>query len=924
MSAKPESNRNAVPGGDAAAAAQSRQSFGAGAGRSLPLAARMFLISAGLITLAVAVSLFITWQQGRRIAGDTVAQAIATSMGVQQESTQARLDLLETTIQAIAADPAVAGYFENAVVDSQLGLGDGDGDGTVAGALSLHDLLLERQSEYRFDLGIFLDADGNVAARSDEVEAVADNMSADPFLRTSIERAVALSGFWRQGARLYQAAIVPIDRDQNLLGFLLLARAVDTGFARRIGKVSGADIAYVAAADGGPVLFSSSLPEGAATALIDALRRNPEWQNGGTKSDTGKVLALSLAGKPWIARVRPLDVDAGASLGQSLTLLPITRAYAGYRKLLELLALTGLCSLLVALPASYWLAKRVLRPVTAMAAAARRAAGGDYHSEIRYRGNDELASLAQSFDQLLSELREKSDIEGYVGNLARFLPEPRDEPGARSVPSATPAVPLAAGHWVLLAVECRALQRSLDAVSAGGMPVAVGAFISAIDRLGQRDGSDLLLISGARVLLGFSGEAGLATALASASQLQRDSSLDATLRSELAFAVHAGALVRGQLSVCGKSLPLAAGASVYQIERLLAEAPVGFVFVAKPLLPVLAGLIAAPVQACTGVLSGRSYPALPVAALQQLPPLPHRPTQDDQGTRVAPSAVTATGGRHHSDDAAIGNIFGERYQIVAKLGSGGMGVVYKARDLELDDLVAIKMLRSDAKLDAEQLDRLKSELKLARRITHPNVLRTFDFGEHQGRPYLSMEYVRGMTLRYLLQQTGRIPFSAALRIARQLCAGLEAAHQVGVLHRDIKPENLILEQSGNAKLMDFGIARPIRRVEPGHTQPGMFLGTPHYSAPEQLAGEEVDHRADIYAVGVLLCEMFCGRLPYAGANTMEIYLAQMQQEPIRPSQYWAEIPPALEAIILRCLARRADDRYPSASELAADLGAVRG
>jgi len=907
--------------GDAAGPVNPLTTTGNRPGRSLPLAVRMFLISAGLIALAVAVSLLITWQQGRRIAGDTVAQAIATSLGVQQESSQARLDLLETTIQAIAADPAVVGYFENAVVDSQLGLGDGGG--AVAGALSLHDLLLERQSEYRFDLGIFLDAEGNVAARSDEVEAVAENLSNDPFLRTSIERAVALSGFWRQDRRLFQAAIVPIDRDQNLLGFLLLARAVDSGFARRIGKVSGADIAYVAAADGGPILFSSSLPEGAAAALIDALQRNPEWRNGSSKADAGKLLALSLAGKPWIARVRPLDFDAGASLGQSLTLLPITRVYAGYQKLLNLLALTGLCSLLVALPVSYWLAKRVLRPVTAMAAAARQAAAGDYRSEIRYRGNDELASLAQSFDQLLADLREKSDIEGYVGNLARFLPEPRDEPGARTVPS-PPVAPLTAGHWVLLGIECRALQRPLDAALAGGMPAAVNAFISAIDQLGQRSGSDLLLVSGARVLLGFSGDAGLAAALTTAGHLHEDASVDATLRAELAFAVHAGALVSGHVPLFGKPMPLAAGASVYQVERLLAEAPVGFVFVAKPLLPVLAELIAAPVQACAGVMSGRAYPALPVAVLQQLSPLPDGSANDDQGTRVAPAAVTAPGARRSPGDVVIGSIFGERYQIVSKLGSGGMGVVYKARDLELDDLVAIKMLRGDASLDVEQLDRLKSELKLARRITHPNVLRTFDFGEHQGRPYLSMEYVRGMTLRYLLQQTDRIPFSAALRIARQLCAGLAAAHEVGVLHRDIKPENLILEQSGNAKLMDFGIARPIRRIEPGHTQPGMFLGTPHYSAPEQLAGDEVDHRADIYAAGVLMCEMFCGRLPYAGANTMEIYMAQMQHEPVRPSHYWAEIPPALEAIILRCLARRADDRYPSASELAADLGAVRG
>ena len=233
------------------------------------------------------------------------------------------------------------------------------------------------------------------------------------------------------------------------------------------------------------------------------------------------------------------------------------------------------------------------------------------------------------------------------------------------------------------------------------------------------------------------------------------------------------------------------------------------------------------------------------------------------------------------------------------------------------------MLKPSALMDAEQLDRLKSEIKLARKITHPNVLRTFDFGEVDGHPYISMEYVRGLTLRYLLKETQRIPYSAGLRIARQLCAGLAAAHEVGVLHRDIKPENLILEQTGNAKLMDFGIARPIRRTAPGYTQEGTFLGTPNYSAPEQLAGDELDERADIYSSGVLMCEMFCGKLPFSGSNTLEIYMAQTQAAPIKPSEHWPEIPPPLEAIILRCLQRSPRDRFASAAELVRDLAQLR-
>jgi serine/threonine-protein kinase len=268
-------------------------------------------------------------------------------------------------------------------------------------------------------------------------------------------------------------------------------------------------------------------------------------------------------------------------------------------------------------------------------------------------------------------------------------------------------------------------------------------------------------------------------------------------------------------------------------------------------------------------------------------------------------------------------MLGGRYRVISELGAGGMGVVYKAHDLELDDIVALKMLRHGVLVDVVQLERLKSEIKLARRITHPNVLRTFDFGEADGRSWISMEYVRGLTLRYLLGETQRVPYSAALRIARQLSAGLAAAHAVGVLHRDIKPENLILEANGNAKLMDFGIARPLRRDGQGHTEPGTFVGTPNYCAPEQLLGGDVDERGDIYACGVVMSEMFCGGLPFPGGNTMEIYQAQTRNEPVRPSQLWSEMPPELEEVILRCLRCDREERYASAQDLHAALTALR-
>jgi serine/threonine-protein kinase len=167
-------------------------------------------------------------------------------------------------------------------------------------------------------------------------------------------------------------------------------------------------------------------------------------------------------------------------------------------------------------------------------------------------------------------------------------------------------------------------------------------------------------------------------------------------------------------------------------------------------------------------------------------------------------------------------------------------------------------------------------------------------------------------------------YSAGLSVAKQLCQGLAAAHAVGVLHRDIKPANLILQANGNAKLMDFGIARPIRRAEPGQTVDGWLVGTPKYLAPEQLRGEEPDARADIYAAGVLFYEMFTGASPFTGASYMELATKTLKEEPKPPSDAWPEIPAELEAILLRCLEKDPAQRYPDAEALLADLSRLRG
>jgi serine/threonine-protein kinase len=298
---------------------------------------------------------------------------------------------------------------------------------------------------------------------------------------------------------------------------------------------------------------------------------------------------------------------------------------------------------------------------------------------------------------------------------------------------------------------------------------------------------------------------------------------------------------------------------------------------------------------------------------------PSAQTQMANQATVAISAVqTQVGG-----DSARGSLFADRYEVLGTVGKGGMGVVYRARDRQLDEVVALKVVRSEVlKDDPTLLDRFKQEIKLARRITHRNVLRTHDFGETAGTPYISMEYLEGVTLKDLLRNKGALPLGVGLRIAKQVCQGLEAAHQQGVVHRDIKPQNiLILPESGDLKIMDFGIAR-VSEMEAGGsglTTAGTVMGTPDYIPPEQAQGNPADFRSDIYSLGVVLYEIFTGHLPFSGDTVMAVVLGHIQKPPPPPRSLNPRLPAELEAIILRCLEKQPGRRYQSVGDVLKEL-----
>jgi hypothetical protein len=264
---------------------------------------------------------------------------------------------------------------------------------------------------------------------------------------------------------------------------------------------------------------------------------------------------------------------------------------------------------------------------------------------------------------------------------------------------------------------------------------------------------------------------------------------------------------------------------------------------------------------------------------------------------------------------ALGEVVAGRFRMVAALGKGGMGEVYRADDLTLGQPVALKFLPADVADDTDRLTRFRQEVAAARRVSHPNVCRVYDIADHAGRPFLAMEYIDGEDLASLLRRVGRLPEEKGLQIARELCSALAAVHAQGLLHRDLKPANVMLDGRGRVRLTDFGLA-----VAPdGISAAEARAGTPLYMAPEQLSGRGVSERSDLFAVGLVLYELFTGKRAFSADNVQDLVRQHTEGVPERPSSVAGGIPPAVERLILRCLAPEPDDRPASAAEVLAAL-----
>ncbi len=370
---------------------------------------------------------------------------------------------------------------------------------------------------------------------------------------------------------------------------------------------------------------------------------------------------------------------------------------------------------------------------------------------------------------------------------------------------------------------------------------------------------------------------------------------------------------------------------------LLVSVPVSFLLggrIARPLQQLAAGAIAVrdgdlDVKLPSGGsgevgLLARSFEAL-VGELREkrqleelLAELRRKPADATRG--LAPTSATEaspgpSGVRAAFSGPRVGTIFAGRYDVLGLLGRGGMGAVYHVLDRELDEEIALKVLNPDAFAEGTQaVQTLRQEIRLARKITHPNVVRTHDLGDAEGARFLTMEYVPGTTLRELLDRRGALAIAPGLQIAKQLCRGLAAVHEAGIIHRDIKPQNIMVLPNGVVKLMDFGIARTAEGAD-AVSSDGQTVGTPYYMSPEQAMGRPMDARSDLYTVGVVLFELFTGQRPFPGKEAAEVMHKHVASEPPRPTSLRPDLPEYLEKVVLACLAKRPERRPAGAADL---------
>ena len=888
-----------------------------------PLALKLFALMAILIVIVVGIAIGVTIQRANAIARTTVNKSISSAAKLYHDFEGNRIARLKDAAKILANDPTFAAYVQTSLNPAP----ETPAPGTTVPTLpptpdyvSLLDQLHDKQIALHSDLMILFDPQGRLAVRTDQnspIQAHTDELSKQlPLVRDLLEGSLeGTSGVVLIGDKLFHAAARPIAVGANSVpvGYLLNAYAMDDAFANRIAELTNAGVMF-AAATSPQITRSSNAPQVGMQQMhgTDQIFK------------TGKPIAPSnvrIESSDYVMTGEPL-VAGPHTVGAAVFIRSLDRELAPFKEIENTLLWGGGGALLLAFLFSFLIAKRVTHPIEELAGISQAVAGGDYHVQPNIQTSDEVGILGRSFAKMITALREKSELEELYEQMAAKSAE-REAVGVHRV--SEPKLE-----------EGTVLVTDLRGVGVGdGDPASVIAEVSRAMKIQEaevsRQDGEVREIVGHRIVSLFRGDRGVIHAIRAARAINEElaTQLGAGSPISIGVGVATGEFVSGSVMLEQES-----GLAVIGNAPLLAQvfawhAPSGYAYISYETAQTAGGEILSSSQREEVRLKWLNQP-MPVASL----PLASMTTgmmrsigsvASEATVRIDATTPGATApGMGAPVELQPGQLFANRYRIEQIVGRGGMGIVYKAIDTQLDEPVAIKTLPGDVMTRSpEDLERFKREIRLARKITHRNVLRTYDYGEAEGVYFISMELVRGYTLAELLAEAEAKQMSprVAVGIMRQVSRGLEVAHEQGIIHRDIKPQNVLIDHKGEVKLMDFGIARMAEAHE-GMTQAGLIVGTPHYMSPEQVQGKQLDPRSDVYSMGIMLYELVAGRRPFESSSLTGVLTAHITEKPRPPIELRPETGREINAIVLRCLEKDPNARYANAGALLHDLDAV--